>query len=106
MVWDGMFCAKGLERMECSMVWDGMPCTKGLERMGCPMVWDGMPCTKGLERMRCPMVWDGMPEWYGTECAVRRYLVRYFLYLNCDNPTRRKLRAKKNGLSQYNNDLF
>ena len=37
---------------------------------------------------------------------MRRNLIRYFLFLNCDNLIRRKLRVKKNELSQYNNNLF
>ena len=32
------------------------------------------------------------------ECFMRRNLIRYFLYLNCDNLTRR-VRVKKNELS-------
>ena len=43
--WYGTECPNGIG---CPMVWDGMLCTKGLERMECPMVWDGMPCAKGL----------------------------------------------------------
>ena len=40
------------------------------------------------------------------KCFMWRDLIRYFLYLNYDNLIRRKLRVKKNELSQYNNNLF
>ena len=37
---------------------------------------------------------------------MRKDLIRYFLYLNCNNLIHRKLKVKKNELSQYNNDLY
>ena len=58
MIWDGLSCTKGLERMKCSMVWNGMPewnwMLDGMKRNAlceetcCSMVWDEMPCAKGL----------------------------------------------------------
>ena len=126
MIWDGMFYAKGLVTR-----WYGTKCPMRrdlwLDGMGrnalCVGIcewdvrWYGTECSvrRDLKEWdvrwygtECP-VWRDLKEWnvrwYETECPVWRDLIRYFLYLNCDNPTRRKLRVKKNGLSQCNNDI-
>ena len=49
---------------------DGMGRNALCEGICGPMIWDEMPYVKGL-----------VARWYGTECPVRRDLVRYFVII-------------------------